>query len=75
MSYGRSEGLADVQTVACSFAILTRSRFIRHTHAFARVRALLGAVPEAELQRSTTVGGLCGLSFALILIVIDFIVG
>jgi hypothetical protein len=41
----------------------------------ARARAFLAAVPEAELQRSTTVGGICGLAFALILIVIDVIVG
>jgi hypothetical protein len=41
----------------------------------ARAQAILGVEPEAELQRSTTVGGLCGLSFALILIVIDVIVG
>jgi hypothetical protein len=40
----------------------------------ARARAILRAASETELQHSTTMGGICGLSFALILIVIDVIV-
>lgn len=40
-----------------------------------RAQTLLGSVSEEELQRTTTIGGLCGFSFGLILIVIDMIVG
>lgn len=38
-----------------------------------RAQALLGSASESKLQRATNFGGLCGLSFGLIVIVIDLI--
>lgn len=39
----------------------------------ARTQSLIGSTSASELQRATTIGGLCGFSFGLILIVIDVI--